>query len=70
MGINKSNVRWVIHFQAPSLLSEYIQEIGRGGRDGAKADALTLISEPMGLLNPEDKQRRAYFLFLAFVLGV
>jgi ATP-dependent DNA helicase RecQ len=61
MGINKSNVRWVIHFQAPHLLSEYVQEIGRAGRDGKPAAALTLISEPTGFLDPEDKQRQQFF---------
>ncbi|MEG3897194.1 MULTISPECIES: RecQ family ATP-dependent DNA helicase [unclassified Microcoleus] len=61
MGINKPDVRWVVHLQAPLLLSEYIQEIGRGGRDGKSAIALTLISEPTGLLYPEDKQRREFF---------
>ncbi|MEG4055653.1 MULTISPECIES: RecQ family ATP-dependent DNA helicase [unclassified Microcoleus] len=61
MGINKPDVRWVVHFQAPLLLSEYIQEIGRGGRDGKSAIALTLISEPTGLLYPEDKQRGQFF---------
>lgn len=64
MGINKSDVRWVVHFQAPQLLSEYIQEVGRGGRDGLPADALTLVSEPTGWLNPEDKQQRDFFVNL------
>ena len=62
MGIDKPNCRWVVHFQAPLLLSEYVQEIGRGGRDGKKAEALTLISEPTGWLAPEDKQRQRFFL--------
>ncbi len=60
MGINKSNVRWVVHFQAPFLLSEYIQEVGRAGRDGQAAIALTIISEPTGFFYPEDKQRQTY----------
>lgn len=62
MGINKSNVRWVCHFQAPFLLSEYIQEVGRAGRDGKPAIALTIISELTGFFYPEDKQRQKYLI--------
>ncbi|MGD1857668.1 MAG: RecQ family ATP-dependent DNA helicase [Leptolyngbyaceae cyanobacterium] len=61
MGINHPHVRWVCHFHAPSTLSEYVQEIGRGGRDGKPADALTLVSEPTGWLDSEDKQRWKFF---------
>ena len=61
MGINHPHVRWVCHFHAPSTLSEYVQEIGRGGRDGKAADALTLVSEPTGWLDSEDKQRWKFF---------
>lgn len=61
MGIDKPDVRWVIHYHAPELLTEYIQEVGRGGRDNQPATALTLISEPTGWLNPEDKQRSEFF---------
>ena len=61
MGIDKPDVRWIVHYHAPELLAEYIQEIGRGGRDGKPAIALTLISEPTGWLNPEDKQRSQFF---------
>jgi ATP-dependent DNA helicase RecQ len=61
MGVNNSNVRWVVHFQAPALLSEYVQEVGRAGRDGKPAEALTLISEPTGLLDSGDKQRWEFF---------
>ncbi|HEY9728534.1 MAG TPA: ATP-dependent DNA helicase RecQ [Chroococcales cyanobacterium] len=62
MGINKPDVRWVVHYQSPQLLSEYIQEVGRGGRDGQPSDALTLVSESTGWFNSEDKQRRQFFV--------
>jgi ATP-dependent DNA helicase RecQ len=61
MGINKSDVRWVLHFQPPVLLAEYIQEIGRAGRDGKPAAALLITCEPTGLLYPEDRQRHQFF---------
>ncbi|MDJ0731919.1 MAG: RecQ family ATP-dependent DNA helicase [Crocosphaera sp.] len=62
LGINKPDVRWIVHYQSPFLLSEYLQEIGRGGRDGKKTNTLTLISEPTGWLDPSDQQRNQYFL--------
>jgi ATP-dependent DNA helicase RecQ len=61
MGIDKPDVRWIVHYHVPSLVAEYSQEIGRGGRDGYAATALTLISEPTGWLNPEDRQRQQFW---------
>jgi len=57
MGIDKKDCRWVLHYQVPSLLAEYIQEVGRSGRDGNLAHGLALTSEPTGLLDPSDKKR-------------
>lgn len=61
MGINHPTVRWIVHFHVPLLLSEYVQEVGRAGRDGKPAEALSLISEPTGWLDSSDRQRRQYF---------
>ncbi|WP_226679747.1 RecQ family ATP-dependent DNA helicase [Sutcliffiella horikoshii] len=50
MGINKSNVRYVLHYHQPTQIESYVQEIGRAGRGGNQSIALLLKSKEDAML--------------------
>jgi ATP-dependent DNA helicase RecQ len=58
MGIDKPNIRYIIHYHAPASLEQYVQEAGRAGRDGKPAQCI-LLFDPADLQTHEYLQDRS-----------
>lgn len=72
MGVNKSNIRYVVHFELPRTIEAYYQETGRAGRDGVAAEAM-LLFDPADIgrmkrwLDAEENAQRAEVTWQRFL---
>ena len=57
MGIDKPNIRYIVHYQVPGSLEQYVQEAGRAGRDGKRSDCV-LLFDPNDLRIQEHLQNK------------
>jgi ATP-dependent DNA helicase RecQ len=55
LGIDKPDIRYIVHYQAPASLEQYVQEAGRAGRDGRKANCILLY-------DPKDRETHEVLL--------
>ena len=72
MGVNKSNIRYVVHFELPRTIEAYYQETGRAGRDGVAAEAILLfdpadIARMKRWLEAEENPQRAEVAWQRFL---
>jgi ATP-dependent DNA helicase RecQ len=76
MGINKPNIRFVLHYDLPQNIESYYQQIGRAGRDGLRAHCLLLfgysdIHKIKYFINQkEDKEKRTAIMHLSALIGM
>lgn len=71
MGIDKANIRYVIHNQLPLTLEEYYQEVGRAGRDGFPSEAILLFHPPdaqpaWSLIGNNPVKKHGFKIFLKY----